>query len=113
MQNQNYEINSIQAKYCSAVGDPNRIMIIYELANGPRSVKNLAKVIGIPPSTASPHLKVLRKKNFVNTRREGHAVIYSLAAPLLIDALDIFIEILNNLLTHQANLIQTERYYEG
>ena len=110
MQNQNFKINAMQAEFCSAVGDANRVMIIYELANGPRNVKNLAKTIGLSPSTTSRHLKVLRDKNFVSSHRKGHSVIYSLAAPKLFEALDIFLDILNNQLTHRANLVQMERY---
>ena len=113
MQSQKQEINALQAEFCAAVGDPSRVMIIYELAQAPRNVKNLAKAIGLSPSATSRHLKVLRDKDFVDSRRDGHRVIYSLTAPELIHALEIFLDILNNQLAHRANLVRLERYYEG
>lgn len=109
MQSQIQEINAIQADFCAAVGDPNRVRIIYELSNGPLSVKNLAKVCGLSPSATSRHLKILRDKDFVDWRREGHKVIYSLTTPELIHALEIFLEILNKQIAHRANLVQLER----
>jgi len=113
MQSKKNQIKTLQAELCSAIGDPSRVKIVYELANGPRNVKNLAKAIGLSPSATSRHLKVLRDKDFVDSRRDGHKVVYSLAAPELINALDIFLDILNNQFAHHANLIQMERYNEG
>lgn len=106
------EINAIQAEFCAAVGDPNRVRIIYELAQGPRNVKALAEAIESNSSTTSRHLKILRDKDLVSAKRDGHKVIYTLAAPELIEALGIFLNILNNQLAHRANLVKSERYYE-
>ncbi|MEJ2757781.1 MAG: metalloregulator ArsR/SmtB family transcription factor [Anaerolineales bacterium] len=113
MQDQMNEINALQASFCAAIGDANRVRIIYELADGPSNVKSLSKTIGLSPSATSRHLKVLRDKDFVDAQRQGHSVIYSLAAPELINALDILINILNKQLAHRANLVQMERYNEG
>jgi ArsR family transcriptional regulator len=103
------EITTLQAEFCTAVADPNRVQIVYQLAGGPRNVKSLARQLGLSSSATSRHLKVLREKELVATRREGHTVYYSLAEPQLIDALNIFLNILNNQLTHRANLITLER----
>jgi DNA-binding transcriptional ArsR family regulator len=108
----NSEINAIQADICAAVGDPNRVRIIYELAQGPLNVKSLAEAIDLSSSTTSRHLKVLRDKELVSSEREGHMVVYTLAAPELVDALGIFLNILDNQLAHRANLIKMERHYE-
>ncbi len=113
MQDQMDEINALQAAFCAAIGDPSRVKIIYELANGPRNVKSLSKSLRLSPSATSRHLKVLRDKDFVDAQRQGHSVVYTLAAPELIIALNILIKILNKQLAHRANLVQMERYYEG
>lgn len=109
MQDQIYAINAMQAEFCSAIGDTNRVRIIYTLANGPSNVKKLSRSLGLSPSATSRHLKVLRDKEFVNAQRQGHSVVYSLAAPELITALDILIKLLNKQLAHHADLVQSER----
>lgn len=111
-QSQNPEINALQAEFFAAVADPSRVKIIYTLAEGSLNVKSLAGQLGISHSATSRHLKILRDKNLVASHRQGHTVLYSLAAPELLDALDIFLDILNNQLTHQARLIKLERYHE-
>ena len=90
MQNKNQEVNILQAEFCAAVGEANRVQIIYELGKGPQNVKNLAASFGLSPFAASRHLKVLRAKDLVSAWKDGTQVIYSLAAPELIEALDIF-----------------------
>ena len=106
------EVTQIQAEMCSAVADPSRILIIYELAKGPRNVSKLAKALNLTPSATSRHLKILRDSDFVSAIRKGHKVEYSLLTPQIIDALDIFLEILNNQLAHRAKLLKVERYNE-
>ena len=113
MQTTTKEINALQAEFCAAVGDPTRVRIIYKLAKGPRNVKNLAKAIGLSPSATSRHLAVLKNKELVVANRDGHKVIYSLAAPRLVEVLNIVIEILNQQFAQRANIIQMERYNEG
>lgn len=104
------ELTQLHAELCSAVAEPSRILIVYELAKGPKNVKNLAKAIDLSPSATSRHLKILRDSEFVSANRIGHKVEYSLSSPRLIEALDIFMEILNKQLAHRAKLLQVERY---
>lgn len=102
------EITQMHAYLCSAVADPSRILIVYELAQGPKNVGGLAKAIDISQSATSRHLKILRESEFVTAKRNGHKVVYSLTSPQLINALDIFLEILNKQLAHRANLLKVE-----
>jgi ArsR family transcriptional regulator len=108
----NKNITSIQAEFCAAVGDPNRVKIVYRLSEGAQNVKSLAADVGLSPSATSRHLKILRDRGLVNASRQGHSVEYSLATPELITALDIFLNILKKQLAHQETLVQMERYDE-
>ncbi|MBN2046121.1 MAG: winged helix-turn-helix transcriptional regulator [Anaerolineales bacterium] len=108
----NSDLTNIQAEFCAAVGDPSRVKIVYSLAEGSSNVKSLAESIGLSSSATSRHLKILRDRGLVRASRQGHTVEYSLAAPELITALDIFLDILNNQLAHRASLVQLERYDE-
>jgi len=109
---QNHEVNAVQASFCAALGDPHRVRIIYELANGPSNVKTLAKTLELSQSATSRHLKILREKNLVKPQRQGHAVEYNLAAPELLNVLNILLDILNNQTAHRVSLMEVERQYE-
>ena len=108
----NYEINAMQADFCAAIGDVNRVRIVYALTHAPHNVKTLANILNLSPSATSRHLRILREKGLVEANRSGHSVEYSLAAPELLDAFDILLNILNTQLTHRASLIELERYDE-
>lgn len=108
----NSDLPNIQAEFCAAVGDPNRVKIVYQLAEGGQNVKSLAQILGLSSSATSRHLKILRDRGLVSASRQGHSVQYSLATPELITALDIFLDILNKQLAHRASLVQMERYDE-
>ena len=54
------EVMQLHAEVCAALSEPKRIMIIYELAAGPRHVTDLAAALHSPQPVISRHLKVLR-----------------------------------------------------
>ena len=61
------------------LGSPKRLELLDLLAQGPRSVEDLASSAGLGMSTCSAHLHTLREAGLVETRREGKRVFYSLA----------------------------------
>ena len=61
------------------LGHPKRLEMLDLLAQGPRSVEDLAAAAAVGMSTCSAHLQTLREAGLVQTRREGKRVIYSLA----------------------------------
>ena len=100
------EVNLLHANICQALADPRRILILYALADGARSVGELAEVLNVPQSTVSRHLKVLRERRLVDCEREGVTVSCSLADPRVIEALDTLREVLFGALARQAELVQ-------
>jgi rhodanese-related sulfurtransferase len=62
-----------------ALGNPKRLELIDLLAQGPRSVEDLASAAELGVSTCSAHLQTLREAGMVMTRREGKRIFYSLA----------------------------------
>jgi len=56
-----------------------RLQILCCLADGERSVSQLAEALGSSPVTVSQQLMRLRAEGIVQTRREGKSVIYRLA----------------------------------
>jgi ArsR family transcriptional regulator len=100
------EINLLHEKVCLGIGDPKRIMILYELSIGPRKVNELANALGMPQPTVSRHLRVLRERSIVLAEREGASITYSLAEPRVIQALDLLREVLQTILQHEAELAE-------
>lgn len=63
-----------------ALGEPTRLRIaVALLAAGELSVSDTAAAVGISEPATSQHLRVLRSERLVRNRRQGRAVIYSLA----------------------------------
>lgn len=61
-----------------AMANEKRLMILCQLAEGERSVTELAELIGTRQSTVSQHLALLRKDRFVKARRDAQTFYYSL-----------------------------------
>ena len=101
------EINKLHAQVCSGLADPNRILILYKLAETPHNVSDLASSLEIPQPTVSRHLKVLRERSMVNAERDGQSVFYSLADDRIIQALDLLRAMLADSLESQIDLART------
>ncbi len=98
------EVNLLHANVCQALSDPKRILILYVLHERPMHVNELAEVLQVPQPTVSRHLKVLRERQLVATRREGASVLYSLADERVIGALDTLRSVLMGTLSRQGLL---------
>lgn len=61
------------------LGNPKRLELLDLLAQGARSVEDLAATASLGMSTCSTHLQTLREAGLVEPRREGKRIFYSLA----------------------------------
>lgn len=102
------EITALHANVCSAIADPNRILILYALNEKPCSVNALAEELGMSQSATSRHLSVLRERGIIISQREGQMVVNSLADPRIIEALDLLRAVLTSKLKSQAAWLQPE-----
>src|SRR5918912_4525106 len=64
-----------------ALGIPHRLELLDLLAQGERSVDQLAQEIGQSLANTSAHLQVLRQTRLVEADKRGLQVVYRLAAP--------------------------------
>jgi ArsR family transcriptional regulator len=99
------EIIQLEADFCFALTDPNRIFILYALKGRPLNVTELTNELGIPQPTTSRHLKVLRERGLVYTERHGTMITYHLADPRVIQAMDLLRSAMRDRLTERANLV--------
>jgi ArsR family transcriptional regulator len=101
------EINRLHAEVCSALADPNRILLLYKLSEHPMNVSELSNEVELPQPTVSRQLKVLRDRGMVSPQRDGQAVFYSLTDRRIIKALDLLRAILADSLETQIALART------
>jgi ArsR family transcriptional regulator len=102
------EITRLHADMCSALAEPNRILLLYALSAKPSCVNELAAEVGISQPAASRHLKILRESGLVRTVRQGPNVEYSLTDARLIDALNILRAVLRDRIAYRAGLMESE-----
>lgn len=62
------------------LGNPDRLLLLCELAAGERNVGELEVALGIVQPTLSQQLAVLRDANLVATRREGKNIYYQITS---------------------------------
>jgi DNA-binding transcriptional ArsR family regulator/rhodanese-related sulfurtransferase len=73
------------ARVGKALGSPHRLEMLELLAQGERTVDDLAGEIGMSMANASQHLQALREAGLVESRKQGLFVHYRLADDSLID----------------------------
>jgi DNA-binding transcriptional ArsR family regulator len=95
----------LQAALCRAMSNATRIRLVHALRDGPASVAAIAEAAGIPPTTASKHLLLLRQQGIVTAQRDGSSIIYAIANPKVARICDLMREILAEQETELAALI--------
>jgi ArsR family transcriptional regulator len=102
------EITQLHADFCSALADSTRLVLLYSLADAPKTVSELTQELELPQPTISRHLKILRDRGLVLARRQGMTVLYTLSDQRILDALDILRSIMRDRIQYRASLIVEE-----
>ena len=76
---QKNELYAQFARVGHALASPKRLELLDLLAQGERTVEDIAEQIEVPVKNTSAHLRVLRQAHLVATRRDGTFVFYRLA----------------------------------
>jgi ArsR family transcriptional regulator len=100
------ELNLLHSTICQAVGDQKRIQILYALYERPRHVSALAEALNTPQPTISRHLALLRDRGMVVAERSGATVVYRLADPRIIDAIEIMRGVMRDALIRRASVFE-------
>jgi rhodanese-related sulfurtransferase len=93
-----------------AFASPRRLELIDLLAQGPRSVEELARASGQSMANASQHLQALHASGVVGRERDGTRVNYSLAGP---DVLRLWLELRDASAMRLAEVERAAREYLG
>ena len=82
-----HDLFSHFARIGKALGSANRLELLEYIAQGERSVEELARVSGLTVANTSQHLQQLRQASLVASRKEGLKVYYSLSSNDVIELL--------------------------
>ena len=70
-----------------ALADPDRLLVLCELAQGERSSDELQRALGIEPRAVSQHLNVLTNLQLVTPRARSKRLYYGVADPRVLGVL--------------------------
>ncbi len=101
------EINEQFARIAKAIANPHRLELVDLLAQGERSVEELAKETALSIANASQHLQALREAHLVIARKEGLRVYYRLADPAIFQLVQIIRQIAERQLAEVERIVNT------
>jgi ArsR family transcriptional regulator len=96
----------IEARILSVLANPKRLEIMQLLAEGERSVTDLASTVRLPQARTSQHLAALREAGLLVTRKEANFVFYRLASVKTATACRVMREAIADLLVDQHKKLQ-------
>ncbi len=76
MQTDIAELAKDRAQLCSVFGNPSRVLIVWALGERELSVSDIALAIECSLQNTSQHLRLMRDKGILLSRRDGNAVYY-------------------------------------
>lgn len=82
-------LRHFKAEFFRVLSNPTRLRILDLLRGGEMTVGEIREELDIEQSTVSQHLAALRTIDFVQTRREGTSMWYSVTDPAIWKLLDV------------------------
>ena len=77
---------AMHADMCQALANPHRLAIMYFLKDGEKSVGDIGAELGISVQNVSQHLRILKERLLLRSRKEGQTVYYSITNPKFVEA---------------------------
>ena len=90
------DANKLQYLF-QTLGDTNRLKIIKFIGKQEKSVSEIVEETKLSQPLVSHHLRTLREKKILETKRNGPFIYYKLKDQKLLDALGLFLDITNSL----------------
>lgn len=104
------DLVSLEAELLKVLGHPIRLQVLRILEQEETCVCDLLRIIGVEQSNLSQHLKVLRKHNIVDTRREGAKMMYRLANPAVMPIAAAAEQAVQAYLQQMASLVKAHQH---
>ena len=101
------EVHAQLARVGKALSNGNRLELLDFVAQGPRSVEELAAMTRLSVANASKHLQELRRAGLVRARKEGLRVYYEVAGADVVDLIAALGLVAETRLAEMAHLVRT------
>ena len=101
------DVHAQLARVGKALSNGNRLELLDFVAQGPRSVEELATMTRLSVANASKHLQELRRAGLVVARKEGLRVFYTLAGPDVVDLIAALGFVAETRLAEMTHLVRT------
>ncbi len=100
------QIYAYHAEMCKVFSHPKRLKLINLLQDKEMSASELGGKLTLSPSTLSQHLKMMKERRILISRKAGNMVYYRIANLRLLEACDLLREILFEQIRQDATLIK-------
>ena len=101
------DVHAQLARVGKALASGNRLELLEFVAQGPRSVEELAAMTRLSVANASKHLQELRRAGLVRARKEGLRVFYEVAGPDVVDLISALGLVAETRLAEMAQLVRS------
>ncbi len=102
-----HELFTQFARLGKVLSSANRLELLELIAQGSRSVEELAKASGLSFANASQHLQALRQTGLVAARKEGLRVYYELSGDDVVELLDVVRKVSENRIAEVQRLVRS------
>ncbi len=101
------QVNDQFARIAKAIANTHRLEIVDVLAQGERSVEELANEADLSIANTSQHLQALREAHLVTSRRAGLRIYYRLADPVVFRLVQVVREVAQRQLVEVERIVDT------
>jgi DNA-binding transcriptional ArsR family regulator len=103
----------MHAELCKALANEHRQALLHAIADGEKCVGDLAAEIGISVHNVSQHLRVLKERKLVASRKEGQTVYYHVTNMKFIEACALIRQALVEQHVEQGESLQAAEFFEA
>lgn len=87
MDNNSVTLAEKQAEICGVFSNPRRILILWTLLDQEITVGEIATAVSASLQNTSHHLRLMKDKGILNSRRDGQSIYYRIERPELVKEL--------------------------
>jgi ArsR family transcriptional regulator len=103
----------MHAELCKAMANEHRQAILHAICNGEKCVSDLAAEIGISVHNVSQHLRVLKERRLVASRKDGQTVYYRVTNQKFMEACVLMRQALIEQHLEQGESLQAAEEYDA
>jgi len=87
------QLAATQAVICHVFSNPRRVLILWTLVDQEKSVGEIASAIGASMQNTSQHLRLMKKRGIVDSRREAQTIYYHICDNTISETCQLLIKV--------------------